>query len=117
VGINNEFIAVSKGISNFTYETSTISPDGQVIHKLISWAVVSGHEYDYSKVIVIVQDVSELKQLAEKLRENEERYRLLFENAGIVIGCYDLKGTIGHGRQSKSYHWKECERNSWSGYG
>lgn len=93
-GINNEFIAVSNGVRGFNYETSTISPAGKEVNKLISWAVVSGHEHDYSKVIVIVQDVSGIKQLTDKLRVNEEKYRLLFENAGIVIGCYDLEGNI-----------------------
>ena len=61
---------------------------------MISWAVVSGHEHDYSKVIVIVQDVSEIKQLTQKLRDNEEKFRLLFENAGMGIGYYDLNGDV-----------------------
>ena len=85
--------------------------------KLISWAVVSGHEHDYSKVIVIVQDVSEIKLLTQKLRENEEKFRLLFENAGMGIGYYDLNGDVitfnekamnRYGRETNGLHRQEC---------
>ncbi len=64
------------------------------IHKLISWAVVPGHEHDYSRVVIIVQDLSEIKLLAAKLHASEERYKFLFENAGLGIGYYDLNGNI-----------------------
>jgi PAS domain S-box-containing protein len=91
---SKEFIAISRDEHNIIFEAASSLTDGKINFKLVSWAVVTGHEQDYSKVIVLVQDISEMKQMEEKLRESEERFRLLFDNAGIVIGCYDLNGNI-----------------------
>ncbi|MFZ5969255.1 MAG: sensor domain-containing diguanylate cyclase/phosphohydrolase [Bacillota bacterium] len=42
----------------------------------------------------ILRDITEQKELADKLKESEERYRGLFENASALIYTYDLTGRM-----------------------
>lgn len=42
----------------------------------------------------VLNDVTELKKKEKELKEYTERYRLLFENANIGIGFYDLNGQV-----------------------
>jgi PAS domain S-box-containing protein len=46
------------------------------------------------EVTITFQDITELKRAEEKLRQSEEKYRLVFENAPLGIMHYDQDGTI-----------------------
>ncbi len=56
---------------------------------LVAFAVVPGHEDDYARVLVSVQDVTALKRGEADLRAAEERYRALFEQAPGAILVFD----------------------------
>jgi diguanylate cyclase (GGDEF)-like protein/PAS domain S-box-containing protein len=49
-------------------------------------------EQNQNLLYSIVQDVTERKQTEQSLKESEERYRDLFENANDLIYLHDLKG-------------------------
>jgi PAS domain S-box-containing protein len=47
-----------------------------------------------SGVLYVFRDVTEKKQARESIREREERYRELFENANDIIYTHDLQGNF-----------------------
>ncbi|MFX1280733.1 MAG: PAS domain S-box protein [Promethearchaeota archaeon] len=49
---------------------------------------------DVSSVGAIAIDITELKETEEKLRESEEKYRLLFDNSPVGIGLTTIEGKV-----------------------
>jgi len=64
--------------------------DGTVIDVQVNW-----HKVDFSgrpAYLVLANDVTEQKQAEVAVRESEQRYRELFENANDIIYTHDLTG-------------------------
>ena len=57
---------------------------------LISSKIINIKSYPY--VLSVIRDVTHLKEVERKLRESEERHRLLADNASDVIWMMDLTG-------------------------
>jgi len=51
-------------------------------------------ELDQPYLVSVVRDITERKRAEQIRREDEERYRTLFDNAPIGLGVVDAKGTI-----------------------
>jgi PAS domain S-box-containing protein len=64
-------------------ETGIVTEDGQVVWTQVSAAPLGRPA---GRVVVITQDITERKRAEEALRESEERFRSLYENA--TIGLY-----------------------------
>lgn len=87
-----------------TYEVRWVHKDGQ-----IRWT--EDHHsplYDESGRLVAIEgvarDITEWKRSQQALEESEERYRLLFEHAGIGIGYYTSEGVlIGYNRVAAAH--------------
>ncbi len=64
--------------------------DGTVIDVQVDW-----HKVDFGgrpAYLVLANDITEQKQAEVAVRESEERYRELFENANDIIYTHDLNG-------------------------
>jgi PAS domain S-box-containing protein len=67
-----------------------LKKDGTVIDVQVNW-----HKVDFAgrpAYLVLANDVTEQKQAEIAVRESEERYRELFENANDIIYTHDLTG-------------------------
>ncbi len=74
------------------FESIHVTRDGRRFPTLVDLTAVrdaAGRPVEYT---VYVQDVTELKQAEEALRESESKYRALVEHTGDLIGRFDREG-------------------------
>jgi len=74
------------------YETVVINREGESIYVEINAGLIQyeGKPADFA----FVRDITERKVAEEALRESEEKYRTLFDNAGTPITYVNLDGTF-----------------------
>lgn len=68
-------------------ETVYISKEGKKMNVLFSSSIMRNEYNDIIGIVCVAQDITELKHAEEILRESEEKYRKLVENAneGIIV--------------------------------
>jgi PAS domain S-box-containing protein len=73
-----------------SYEFRYKTKSGNLRYSLLTIELVPGTKKSIASII----DITERKNAENTLHENEEKYRLLHENAGIGIGYYKPDGTV-----------------------
>jgi PAS domain S-box-containing protein/putative nucleotidyltransferase with HDIG domain len=115
---------------HFFFETAHVRRDGTIIPTELSSRVI---EYNGKPAVLsIARDITERKQVEEKLRESEERYKTLFEEAvigtcltdaktGIIVDCnQELASLVGRerveliGKSQKILHPPEYDKKLFS---
>ena len=82
-----------KGLKS-VYEIELTRPDGKKIPILVS-AVPDFDEYGkFTGTMGIFRDMTEIKKAGQALKESEEKFRLIFQNAGYGIATADPNGYI-----------------------
>lgn len=89
-----ELMAIVEGRTANTYEITTRAADGSIRYSIIDWAVLPGHEKDYSRVIVSANDITTRKNAELELLASEAKFRLLAEHAGVGIIYTNPHGNI-----------------------
>ncbi|MEM8504005.1 MAG: ATP-binding protein [Cyanobacteria bacterium P01_D01_bin.1] len=86
-----EIISLCEGQNKYETEIVRYASTGQVRHLILREFIASGHEQDWSRVIVSTTDISQRKQAEAQLQISEEKYRTLNEStqdAAILISRY-----------------------------
>jgi PAS domain S-box-containing protein len=73
-----------------TYQSKIVCKDGSIKFAEFSVSVIN-YEGEYA-VFGSVKDITERKETEIKIKESEQKYRTLFENAPIMLGILDEKG-------------------------
>jgi PAS domain S-box-containing protein len=100
--------------SSNTFEFRWVAKDGRILWVESNSVVLKDEEGRPVGVRGVTTDVTERKQSEEALRESEERYRDLVENAHDIIFSHDLDGNYTSvnraGEQITGYTHEECLR-------
>lgn len=90
----NVYRARKKGIDEFKHSYRVICKNKD-IRWVEEWLIL---QRDSKGIPIaekgILRDITQQKELADRLKESEERYRSLYENAAAVIFTYNLDGYI-----------------------
>ena len=74
------------------YEYALITKEGKIIEAILTTKLI---QYEGDRAILgIVTDISERKRAEEVLKESEEKFRSVIENASIPIFFTDFKGNV-----------------------
>ncbi len=82
-----ELAAFYSGRSRFTGEAVQTTLTGRFIETVFEANIVPGHERDWRRVIIAIQDVTEQQDAVHKLQVSERRFRASFDKAlsGIAL--------------------------------
>ncbi|HZS08251.1 MAG TPA: PAS domain S-box protein [Blastocatellia bacterium] len=85
---------VMQGVPFSVMDMRSEKRDGSLIDLSVSAAPVSNAVGDISGIMAVITDITERKRAEEKLRESEERFRDLFENASDLIQSVGPDGRL-----------------------
>lgn len=77
---------------NYTLEKKYIRRDGTLIPVNLTVSLIRGLDNSSNAYLGIVQDISEKYSVEAALEFSEERFRIMFENAGVGIAQVDSTG-------------------------
>ncbi len=101
--------ALKKGTSRDDYQAQLVRKDGGRVWASISWRPIPTRRGGHQGIVTTFVDVTERMCTEEALRESEERYRVLAENASDLIWQLDLEGRYTYVSPSVSFSGYEPE--------
>ncbi|MBA2732775.1 MAG: PAS domain S-box protein, partial [Acidobacteria bacterium] len=87
-----EQIRLTRERGHHAFESTHIRKDGTVFPVLVETTAVKDYDGQVIYLAAHVQDITARKQIEEELRQGEEKYRGLLENANDIIYTHDLQG-------------------------
>lgn len=94
--------------SKTSCEMELVAKDGRRIPVIISVSPILDEQGNYKGAIETVRDISIRKQAEKKLRESEEKYRMIFENSPLGILHFDRDATITACNDTILKIWGSC---------
>ncbi len=73
------------------YETLRLRKDGKIINVSLTLSPIFDASGKLTAISVIARDITKSKKAEEKLKKNEERYRIVTVQTGQVVYDYDLR--------------------------
>jgi PAS domain S-box-containing protein len=87
-----EQIRLTRERGHHTFESTHIRKDGTAFPVLVETTAVKDSGGQVVYLAAHVQDITTRKRIEEELRQGEEKYRGLLENANDIIYAHDLQG-------------------------
>lgn len=81
-------------LGSFSGEIENVDRDGKVFTCLLSASLIRNPEGEILGSMGVSRDITDLKQAQQELRESEERYRDIFDNARDFILSIDTDGML-----------------------
>jgi diguanylate cyclase (GGDEF)-like protein len=85
-----ELVALWDGRLAFSSQTVNYSVRGERLDILLNGTVLPGHEHDWSRVLVAVEDISERTRAEARLAQSERYARGLFEDSPVSLWVEDF---------------------------
>ena len=85
-----EFISLWSGETRFTSQTISYSVDNRRMDVIIRGHVMPGHEHDWSRVLISVEDITERERLDAMRLRSEQYARGLFEHSPVSLWVEDF---------------------------
>jgi len=86
----NELVALWDGHLRFASQTVNYSLDGAKLDILVNGSVLPGHEADWGRVLVAIEDVTQRTRAERNLAHAERYARGLFENSPVSLWVEDF---------------------------
>ncbi len=87
-------MALAADDGHYKGESQIQTLDGRTITTLNSAILPQGESTGQDILVLVTNDITNLKLAQKKLQDSEERYRVLVETAQDIILCHDLTGKI-----------------------
>lgn len=106
-GLSDEMISVAEGKKRFEWEGKQRRLDGSLVDIHLEWSVVPGHEFDLSRVLVSITDISKLKLTEAALQKsNAQLLKFASQVPGVLFqfikkpdGSYGIPFSTGKIRE------------------
>jgi PAS domain S-box-containing protein len=87
----DELVSIAAGRTHYSWEGKDLSRSGRSLEIRVSWSVAPGYEDDFSKVIVSVTDLTDLKRAEESLRRKLAHLAALTEIDRAITSTVGLE--------------------------
>lgn len=93
------------------YESTIQLTDGTYRNVIFNKATYTNTDGNIAGIVGIITDITNLKEMESKIKESEEKYRLVFENAPLGIYQFDNNGIINACNKSLAKIIGSCEES------
>jgi len=80
----NQLLAIWNSALHVRDETSVRDKDGEIKETVMSWSVVPGYEFDYSRILISFVDITDLKRVSRALHESQRTYKSLYKMFRLI---------------------------------